>query len=448
MSKLVKSALYLTTALSAVAAMPVSASAQTAAGDDTGVQAIEQVVVTATRREERLQDVPISITVFNQQQLSNNNITTADQLATYTPSLTTDNRFGTENSTFTIRGFTQEIRTAPSVGVFFADVVAPRGGGSSVPAGDGAGPGMLFDLQNVQVLKGPQGTLFGRNTTGGDVLLVPVKPGSEFGGYVEGSYGNFDMKRIQGVINIPVNDTMRLRIGVDHEDRDGYLTNTSGVGPSRFGDVDYIALRGSFVWDITPDLENYTIASYMHSDNHGTVPRLYACDPTSQLEPATAVYESCMAQLNDGKPHGWWDVENFLPDAKNETRQWQVINTTTWQASDNLTVKNIASYAEFYQTDKSDTFGTNFTVADKTFVTDFTSIGGTSSAGLPFQTSIIYPAASKYTNAQRTITEELQLQGRGLGGKLIWQGGGYLELSDPLANVATLSPPLPIARCP
>ena len=62
------------------------------------------------------------------------------------------------------------------------------------------GPGSFFDLQNVQVLKGPQGTLFGRNTTGGAVLLVPQKPTSDFGGYVEGSYGNYDMLRAQGAL--------------------------------------------------------------------------------------------------------------------------------------------------------------------------------------------------------------------------------------------------------
>jgi hypothetical protein len=140
---------------------------------------------TARRVEERLQDVPISITVFNQQQISNRNIVAPEDLALYTPSLSTNGVTGRENTSYSIRGFTQEINTSPSVAVYFADVVAPRGG-SGVPQGDGAGPGSFYDLQNVQVLKGPQGTLFGRNTTGGAVLLVPQKPTSKFGGYIEG----------------------------------------------------------------------------------------------------------------------------------------------------------------------------------------------------------------------------------------------------------------------
>ena len=160
-------------------ATPAAVPASPAGAAPAAPTGLETIVVTARRREERLQEVPISIKVLNQAQLSAHNIVTAQDLATYTPSLSVNTDFGSANTTFAIRGFVQDLGTQPSVATYFADVVAPRGGSNNIPAGDGLVAGTLFDMQNVQVLKGPQGTLFGLNTTGGAVLLVPQKPTSE-----------------------------------------------------------------------------------------------------------------------------------------------------------------------------------------------------------------------------------------------------------------------------
>jgi iron complex outermembrane receptor protein len=144
---------------------------------------LTEIVVTARRIEERAQDVPISMTIFSQQQLTDHNIQTSGDLAAYTPSLSTGDFFGQQEvTTFSIRGFVQALGTTPSVAVYFADAVVPRGGNIGENAGSGVPPGSFFDLQNVEVLKGPQGTLFGRNTDGGAVLLVPKKPTSDFEG--------------------------------------------------------------------------------------------------------------------------------------------------------------------------------------------------------------------------------------------------------------------------
>jgi len=154
----------------------------------------DAIIVTARRREELLQDVPISITVYTQAQLADRNIVVATDLATYTPSLSVNQRFGPEKASFGIRGFNQDISTAPSVGVYFADVVGVRSQGGTT-SGNTVGAGAFMDLQNVQVLKGPQGTLFGRNTTGGAVLLVPKKPTDRLEGFAELQAGNYDMMR-------------------------------------------------------------------------------------------------------------------------------------------------------------------------------------------------------------------------------------------------------------
>lgn len=426
---------------------PATQTPAAVAADDT-TDALPEVIVTARRVEEKLQDVPISITVFNQDQLSKRNVVSATDLANFTPSLSSNNNFGNENTSFAIRGFVQDAGTAPSVGTYFADVVAPRGPTQGTTAGDGVGPGSFFDLQNVQVLKGPQGTLFGRNTTGGAVLLVPKKPTSEFGGYLEDSIGNYDMHRMQGVVNTPLGSSARFRLAFDHQARDGYLNNISGIGPDAFNDVNYDAVRASLVLDLAPNVENYTIASYSKSDTHGSVQKLIACNPAganpqSQADVGTGLGNffgvfSC-GQLDREKAQGagFYDVEGAADDAVSRITQWQAINTTTWTATDNLTVKNIASYAQFTDLQRSPLFGTNWQVSDLS-----PAYQGIFAGGIPSLFTGIFAAPGRKTADQSTYTEEVQLQGMAFDSRLTYQAGVYLEWSDPLSKVGNQSPQL------
>jgi iron complex outermembrane recepter protein len=405
-----------------------------AAQTPAGLSELEEIIVTARRVEERLQDVPISIAVFSQQDLANANIVNAADLAQITPGLIANERFGADNSSFAIRGFTQELRTTPSVGVYFADVVAPRGG-TPTTSGDGAGPGAFFDLRNVQVLRGPQGNLFGRNTTGGAVLLVPQRPTDEVGGYVEASAGDYSMVRAQAVLNFPVGETVRLRFGVDHQQRDGYLNNVSAIGPDDLADVDYIAARASMVIDLTPNLENYTIGTYTDSSNNGAVSQVFACNgtPVGGL-PRPPEMQMCQGSLGGNTlPGDFYDVQNALPNPRSEIKQWQAINTTTWNVTDNLTVKNIASFANLETVLVTGVAGSDWDASDIT-----TSL---TSAAAPW----VPPAASPHryiplmsgvipgvpTVSQNTLVEELQFQGNGLDSRLTWQAGAYYEHSEP-----------------
>ncbi|MDE2405448.1 MAG: TonB-dependent receptor [Sphingomonadales bacterium] len=398
-------------------AAPIVAQAQEATAPDTG-----DIVVTARRVEERLQDVPISISVFNQQQLANRNVVNATNLATYTPSLAANNNFGEDNTTFAIRGFAQDIGTAPSVGTYFGDVVTPRGASNGQPVGDGASVGDFFDLQNVQVLKGPQGTLFGRNTTGGAVLFVPQKPTGRFEGYVQGGIGNHGMRRLQAVINVPLSDTFRVRLGMDRQVRDGYLNNISGIGPDRFENINYWAYRLSIVGDLAPDLENYTIASYSVSNNNGAINKVVAADATQGLFGGFAA-----AQMAREAGAGFYTVENAISNAHLRTAQWQVINTTTWKASDTLTVKNIASYAQINQKGQNPIFGDLWYVP---------------AGGVVYPTNFQQSASPPgYDTAnESTFTEELRLAGNSADNRLTWQGGAYLEVVRPLGTVGSQSP--------
>jgi iron complex outermembrane receptor protein len=427
-----------TAALAVVMATGLAAPAlaqEGAGADDNGT-----IIVTARRVEERLQDVPISITVFNQDQITKRNIITATDLGTYTPSLSVNQRYGPEKASFAIRGFVQEQGTAPSVGVYFADVVAPRAQGGTV-SGNTAVAGSFMDLQNVQVLKGPQGTLFGRNTTGGAVLLVPQKPTGKFEGSIEGSLGDYDMRRIQGVINVPVMDTLKVRLAVDRNTRDGYMHNLSGIGPDNYNNLDYFALRFSAVADLTPNLENYLIATYSNSFSRGYAARIVACDPTATTGARGLTATSACDQLarQTARGDGPMDVEVDNHNPYTKLRHWQLINTTTWRASDELTIKNIASYQEFRERSSFSLNSDNFTVSN---------VGGSGGFNLgsisPALNGVIAPAGTKYqyillnpdlngnNSTQSTFSEELQFQGNALDGRLIWQAGGYLEISRPL----------------
>jgi iron complex outermembrane receptor protein len=453
-STMLKGVLVATSALCAFQAAPAFAQ-----------DMLGEVVVTARRTEERLQDVPISVTVFNQEQIAKQNIINLTDLALYTPSLGTTNVLGNAQTTFSLRGFNQELTTAATVGVFFADVVAPRGASNQQPAGDGAGPGSFFDLQNVQVLKGPQGTLFGRNTTGGAILLVPQKPSDQYEGYVEGSVGNYQMKRIEAVANMPLGERARLRVGLDRQKRDGYVHNNTTIGPARFNNINYTAARVSLVVDVTDKLENYTVAAYGHSKTAGEVNGLIAAQPAANLNlgggvvipgavlsPFAYLAQQEMLHYPD---KSFYSFENNMAHPRTELDQFQLINTTTWRASDNLTVKNIVSYAQLKLDLVNPVVGTAFDLNWYNAVGPaFMAISVNPSLvarGLPPATFTPFPVGSilPFTNAnpygvghtafQSTFTEELQFQGKAADDKLTWQGGFYFEDSQPLGDVGSLS---------
>ncbi|HEY0959584.1 MAG TPA: TonB-dependent receptor [Novosphingobium sp.] len=395
-----------------------------------------EIIVTARRVEERLQDVPISITVFSQDQLDKRNVTAINDLVNYTPSLSINERYGPEKASFAIRGFNSDANTAPTVAVYFADVVGVRGAGNTT-SGNVVGAGAFMDLQNVQVLKGPQGTLFGRNTNGGAVLLVPTKPTGQLEGYIEGTIGNYDARRVQGVLNVPVNDTFRVRAAFDRNKRDGYMRNRSGIGPKDYNDTDYFAGRLSVVADLTPNLENYMIAHYSRSNTNGYGARVFACDRTLTVPANGAVsvrglYGIAACNQIDRQGSSPLDIEYSIPDPYVLIEQWQIINTTTWQASDSLTIKNIMSYGQFRERTHIQLFGGNFRVpANVTGIQRGAAITPVT-PGSPAPVIILGPKPGQDSTNQSTFTEELQLQGDGLGGRLKYVLGGYLEFSRPL----------------
>lgn len=198
-------------------ALPEISHAQEGAMNDT-----EEVVVTARRREERLIDIPMSVNVFNEDLLKDLHVVTIDEISHRTPGLVFDTTTGISGSPSSasvfIRGIGQTdftLVTEPGVGIYVDDIYLPHSIGNVVEA---------LNLERVEVLKGPQGTLFGRNTIGGAVRVITRKPSSEsFEGDVEVVLGEYNRVDVKGHVNVPVTDNLALRFSGLTQNWDGFV---------------------------------------------------------------------------------------------------------------------------------------------------------------------------------------------------------------------------------
>ena len=183
---------------------------------------LEEVVVTARRREESLQDVPISISAFSAEQVEQRGITNLIDLDSAVPNLSLgggDNTSGSNTVGVTIRGVGDgsRINLDGAVGFYIDDVFVPRLTGTLVD---------LLDVESIEVLRGPQGTLFGRNTTGGAVRYNSRKPVlGEYDAHLKATAGSLDHRGLAGMVNVPIGEQAALRLSGYTRNRDGYVEN-------------------------------------------------------------------------------------------------------------------------------------------------------------------------------------------------------------------------------
>ncbi len=200
---------------------------------------LEEVIVSAQKRTESMQDVPIAMDAYGEDDIKSRQIADISDLAAVTPSLNFGELAGTAQ--ISVRG----------VGFGF---VTGSGESSVAVHSDGiyiSNPGALLfaqsDLAGLEVLRGPQGTLYGRNVTGGVVNFTSPSPLDEMGGRLKVGGGNYGAQSISGNVSVPLSDTVRTRFSIDYLDRDGYIENEA-PGGSDYGDVERIS--GRFAMDI------------------------------------------------------------------------------------------------------------------------------------------------------------------------------------------------------
>jgi iron complex outermembrane receptor protein len=311
------------------------------------------IVVTARRREERLQDVPIAVTAITPDSLERQNIVDVSQLSTQAPSLTITPGAGAGKSTptFGIRGQSQQeltILADPSVSLYIGDVVAPRSQGAN---------GAMFDLASVQVLKGPQGTLFGRNSTGGIVQLIPNTPSSDFEGSVAVTVGNLGTLNTQAVVNVPLTDTLAARVAIATNRDDGYLYDA--LRQENVNHTDNQAMRFSVRWN-PGNFTNTTIVDVYHANEGGTGGFIQFVNPNgvfnSPAARAARNYPTLQEMLAEQQQRGQFETASGTPTfTKIDTVT--AANTSELKLSDSITAKNIFGYRHVKSHTYEDTDG-------------------------------------------------------------------------------------------
>ncbi len=320
--------------LSGVAAAVLSTlGSQAAVGQNApaaGSGAVEEVVVTATLRQQSLQDVSAAVSSYGQDRLLDAGIGTLEELQVIAPGITITNDFNLAKVFIRGVGLNASVSgTDPAVALHVDGVVISR---------PEAQLGSLFDLQRVEVLRGPQGTLYGRNSTGGSINLVTAKPTSELDGYARITVGNYDTLEFEGAIGGPITDRILGRIAFTDQDRhEGF-----GVNPVTGNPVDdRHRTMGRLHLQFLPsdNLDFLLTGEWFYQDDHSGA--LKFSEPSFPGIPGFGP-----AAGTGGFASAPRDLASDI-DPVTTTDSWAITGTTTWNVTDRLTFTNVTSYRDF-----------------------------------------------------------------------------------------------------
>lgn len=428
-------ALLFSSALAAVAA-PGAVFAQDARSESVSNETgLAEIIVTAQRREERSQDVPIVITALSPEALRERGITNLQGLQSQVPSLIVqpNGQVSRDVMAPSIRGQGVSFQGSPGVVVYMNEIPQPV----AFTLSSQGGPGQFVDLQGVQVLSGAQGTLFGRNTTGGAVLLTAARPTDRLEGSISGGFGNYNLTELEAVMNVPISDTLKVRLVGASRDRDGY-TQDINWNKDR-DDVHWRYGRIGVQWEPTDSISSYTMASYGDSKTNGTgvVPvgvntnhlvNNIALRPTpfglvGALQPSRNFCNAVVGGapnpardcsfytglIADQQARGIRKVAHGMDDFS-KTESWSLSNSTDINLTDSMKLRNIISYASlksFYAGDQDGSLA---------------NLNNTGNSEWSRKSPKDY---------YELFTEELQLQGDLLDSKLIYTLGGFYSKQKP-----------------
>jgi iron complex outermembrane receptor protein len=236
---------------------------------------IEQITVTAQRREQSLQDVPIAVSAFTSEALDKFQINATTSLMQIVPNLSGGEVSGAGSANnYSMRGL-YNAETAATfdspVGTYVDGIFMARLNANNFA---------LFEVERIEVLRGPQGTLFGRNTTGGAINVIMKKPAEEFGGFVEGTIGNYEQYQLRGALDIPLSNNVRSRIAAYVLEEDGWVDNLTKGGTENAHDG--WGVRGSLGMNVNDNITWDIAIDYSLDDNPNIPATKMGDDYTSQ----------------------------------------------------------------------------------------------------------------------------------------------------------------------
>lgn len=376
--------------------------AQTASGpaaQDDGAK-LDEVVVTARRRDESLEKVPIAVSAISAEQLNERQVRSDSDLQTTVPGLTIRQTQGNNSLTYAIRGQSADTFSgSPSAVVAYFNEVPMTISGAST----------FYDLESVQVLKGPQGTLFGRNTTGGAVLYTAAKPTNSLEGLVRLRAGNYDLREAEGMVNVPiVDDKVLLRGAFNTIRKDGYIDDI--LTGDTLGDIGRDSGRLSLTVRPNENVENTTLYSYSRTDGTNTgatyVYSIYtAADEAKYGRDLNTSSDFLASYVDEQKRLGYYKTQH--PYAADHVGEDEIfVNTTTFELNEKARLKNIFGYTEADTDSEQPALGAPY----PTFVTRNTATG----------------KAGNELDVQ-SFSDELQISGEAFSDNLTYIAGVYLQ---------------------
>ena len=379
----------LTLSAASLLAAPRALAANAAA--DTG---LDEVVVTARRREESLEKVPVSATVLTAKNLEAQGVRDASDLARFVPNLTFDqgtgNTGGSANAQIFIRGVGQQdflFTTDPGVGIYIDGVYFPRALGSILD---------LLDVERVEVLRGPQGTLFGKNTIGGAINIISRAPANEFSAEIDGTLGNLHRREIRAVVDVPiVDDRLAAKVAFLRRTRDGITERDAG---DPLGNINRDAAQGVLRWKASDSLTVTLSGDYTRLRETSTNLHMVAANAAA---PVPALWNLLVALPQFGEAWG----PRFLTDNP-------FSNHDTGLDVSNLDLKGASALVNWDTEPVAVKFIAAWRSQDAFFATDV------DHSPLPYLEQTV-------TDTYEMNSQELQLSGKAIDGRLDWLAGAF-----------------------